>query len=74
MSSSQRDSLEKEEARLREQTGLRKCGGFSATLYFITMKKDSAKKPVRAAPLLAFEFLRGAVRAIGYYLMHQLLD
>jgi len=31
------------------------------------MKKDSAKRLLRAVPPLAFEFLKGAVRAIGYY-------
>jgi len=38
------------------------------------MTKDNAKKLLRAAPPLAFEFLKGAVRAIGQYVTKQLLE
>ena len=37
------------------------------------MTKDSAKKLLQAVPPLALEFLKGVVKAVGYYLTNHLL-
>ncbi len=37
------------------------------------MTKDNAKKLLQAVPPLAYEFLKGVVKAVGYYLTNQLL-
>lgn len=57
------------------QTGVSEVGGYCETLYFIwNMKKERVKKLLQTALPVAFEFVKGVAKAIGYHLTKNLLE